>query len=211
MPSLFRRKSTDLVADAVADAEESAEAASTQRKGYTPSKRELGKATPKRPDPRGRRAPEAPPANRKEALKQARARNRAMREEQRIGMLEGDERYLLRRDKGPERSLVRDIVDSRRTLGTWFFGAAFVVLLIGMNRALPVAVQAGANMFWLLLALATALDCFLISRRVNILVRARFPKTKERMGSLYMYAALRSVMFRRMRTPKAKVAIGAEV
>ena len=32
----------------------------------------------------------------------------------------GDERYLLARDRGPERALVRNIVDSRRTVGTWF-------------------------------------------------------------------------------------------
>ena len=39
-------------------------------------------------------------------------------------MRAGDERYLLARDRGPERALVRDIVDSRRTVGTCFFGGA---------------------------------------------------------------------------------------
>ncbi len=53
----------------------------------------------------------------------------------------GKEEYLLARDKGPERALVRDIVDSRRTVGTFFFGGALIVL-IGSSGAMPPTVQA---------------------------------------------------------------------
>ena len=58
-----------------------------------------------------------------------RERQRQERAEASAGMRAGDERYLLARDRGPERALVRNIVDSRRTVGTWFFAGALIVLI----------------------------------------------------------------------------------
>ncbi len=205
MPSLFRRKSADLVEDAVAETTPH-DAEIHRPRGYTPGK---GKATPKRP--RAGAAREAPPTDRKEAARRGRERERATRAEQRAGMLSGDERYLMARDKGPERGLVRDIVDSRRTAGTWFFSFAFVLLLVSSLKALPAELVLTANLMWLLLGLGVILDGFLICRKINKLVRARFPKTQQRMTSLYLYAVMRSLSYRRFRMPKPKVKIGDKV
>jgi len=125
------------------------------------------------------------------------------------GMKAGDERYLPPRDKGPERALVRDVVDSRRNAGTWFFGGAFILLALSMVRD-PRAMMA-ANLIWYLLALAVVVDTVLISRKVKKLVTERFPKTKERLGSLYFYAFTRSIMFRRLRMPRPRVKVGETV
>ncbi|MGC9667236.1 DUF3043 domain-containing protein [Planosporangium sp. 12N6] len=213
MPSLFRRKSTDLVEAAVAEATSadasSAEATEARPKGYTPSKKELGKITPKRP--RAGALREAPPADRKEAARRAREKARAARTEQRAGMLAGDERYLMPRDQGPERALVRDVVDSRLTVGTWFFSFAFVLLVVSSMRSLPPQVGLAANLVWLLLGFGVILDVVLMSRKINRLVRERFPKTQQRMGSLYMYAAMRSLSYRRFRIPKPRVSAGAKI
>ena len=77
VPSLFRRKSTDLVADATATVttEPSVRAAS-RPKGYTPSKKELGVADAEADDAQRRRGTEPAPANRREAYKQMRERQR---------------------------------------------------------------------------------------------------------------------------------------
>jgi len=122
-------------------------------------------------------------------------------------MRAGDERYLLPRDKGSERRLVRNIVDSRRTAGTWFFGGALIVL-IGSSAAMPPAVQMGATALWALLAIAVVVDSMLIARRIKKLVSERFPKTTQRMGSLYMYGIMRGLTFRRMRVPKPQIELG---
>jgi hypothetical protein len=208
VPSLFRRRSADLVEDAVDSAQEPAED-DRPTKGYTPSKRELGMVTPKRSATQRRRGAEPPPANRREAARRMRERQREQRTESMEGMRRGDERYLLARDRGPERALVRNIVDSRRNAGTWFFGGALIVL-VGSSVANPL-IQIVSNMLWAFLALAVVADAVLISRRIKKLVRERFPDTTQRMRSLYTYGIMRSITFRRMRMPKPQVDIGETV
>ncbi|MFK3982010.1 DUF3043 domain-containing protein [Micromonospora sp. NPDC050397] len=205
MPSLFRRKSTDLVEENVTLVTTSDEATEAARpRGYTPSKKELGKETPKRPSA-GRRpgaVETRPPANKQEARERRRAaRAEAAAEFRREG---GP------RDRGPEKVLARNVVDSRRTVGTWFFGGALIVL-IGSSGAMPPVVRLVSNLLWGALALGVVVDSILISRRIRKLVQERFPKTGQRMGSLYLYAIMRSITFRRMRAPTPQVNIGDKI
>jgi hypothetical protein len=206
--TLFRRKSANPVEESVssvtpeATEPETTDGAAT--KAYTPGK---GKATPKRSD--GRRKPEPPPANKREAYKRTRAKQRSERSEAMAGMRAGDERYLMPRDKGPEKALVRDIVDSRRTVGTWFFGSAFIVLL-GTGTGNPTLVMY-AQLIWFAIAFATLVDTVLICRKVSRLVGERFPKPGVSMRSLYFYAFMRAITFRRLRMPQARLKFGDPV
>ncbi|MGI5214029.1 DUF3043 domain-containing protein [Plantactinospora sp. CA-290183] len=203
MPSLFRRKSANLVEDAVSEVKpESAatgDSGSARPRGYTPSKKELGVQTPKRPNPARRPVGEVKPLNKQEAREQRRARRAEAAAEFRR---EGGPR-----DRGPERALARDVVDSRRTVGTWFFAGALIVL-IGSSAAMPAPVRLASNLLWALLAVGVVIDSVLISRRIKKLVRERFPKSDQRMGSLYLYAIMRSITFRRMRAPVPRVNLG---
>jgi len=207
VPSLFRRKQSDVATPEEAEEVTSAE---SRPKSYTPSKKELGQVTPKRVTT-GRRfgAETAAPANRREQVKQMRERQRQERAEATAGMKAGDERYLLARDRGPERALVRDIIDSRRTVGTYFFGGALIVL-IGSTVQIS-AVQLASNLLWLLLAIGVVIDSVLIARKVKRLVKERFPKTTQRVGSLQIYGVMRGLTFRRMRVPKPRVELGQAV
>ena len=207
MPSLFRRK-TDPVTATAPDSEPAADAAS-RPKNYTPSKKELGRTTPKRTS-NARRVGAPAPQNRREAYKAMRERQRLERAEAAEGMRAGDERYLLARDRGPERALVRDIVDSRRTMGTYFFLGAAVVIL-GSGTWAPPAVQLGSTLLWSVLLFAVIIDSVLISRRINKLVLARFPKTTVRTRSLALYGIMRGLTFRRMRVPKPRVELGDKI
>ncbi|SIN11228.1 DUF3043 domain-containing protein [Micromonospora cremea] len=197
MPSLFRRKSTDLVDEAVSSVtpEETAE----RPRGYTPAK---GRETPKRPTA-GRRpaGPTRPLTKEEERERRRQLRAEAASEFRREG---GP------RDRGPERLLARNVVDSRRTVGTWFFGGALIVL-IGSNAAMPPVVRLISNVLWGALALGVVVDSVLICRKISKLVRQRFPKTDQRMGSLYLYAIMRSITFRRMRAPAPQVKLGDKV
>lgn len=203
--SLFRRKSADVATPSVEEEETSA---APRPKNYTPSKRELGQVTPKRQSS-GRKVNAEAPANRREAMKQVRERQRVERAEAAEGMRQGDERYLLARDRGPERKLVRDIIDARRTVGTWFFGGALIVL-IGSTIRIP-AVQLASNVLWALLAVAVIVDSVLIARKVKKLVKERFPKSSVRVGSLQLYGVMRGLTFRRMRVPKPQVELGDKI
>ena len=208
MPTLFRRKSTEPVADAGASSPAADEGtlADAQPKAYTPGK---GRATPKRREA-GKRVVEAPPKNRREAYRKLREKERADRAENRVGMMAGREDKLLPRDRGPERRLVRDIVDSRRNVGTTFFLGAFVVI-VGTMKSMPPVVQYAANAFWAFLALAVIVDSFLLCRKVRRLIRERIPNTTTRMGGHYFYAVMRSITFRRIRMPSPQVKPGESI
>jgi hypothetical protein len=174
----------------------------------TPGK---GRPTPKRKESeRRRRSAEPPPKDNKEARKRMREKMRAERAEQFQGARRGDERYLLKRDRGPVRRLVRDLVDARRNIGPVFFAGLLVVVLCSM-QFMPPFVRLGGTVLWLGLLLLMMLDAFVISRLVKRAVTARFPDTNERMPALYLYAVLRSLSFRRIRNPKPQVKVGDEV
>jgi hypothetical protein len=242
VPSLFRRRSTELLADppepptagpqappgpATAGTPGPAEPATAgppdaagpapeaRSRGYTPSKKELGVATPKRPSAHLRR-PGATPAARsrkdltKEERRELREERRQRRREDTEGMRRGDERYLSGRDRGPVRALARDVVDSRRTVGTFFFAGALIVLL-GSSATMPAQVRLVANLLWAVLAVAVLLDITLLCRKVKRLVRERFPDSTERMGGLYLYVAMRSITFRKLRIPLPRLKRGDAV
>ncbi|MGE5827693.1 MAG: DUF3043 domain-containing protein [Micromonosporaceae bacterium] len=212
----FRRKPTELADDTVAEAAasddstapsegESAEAtvAGARSRAYTPGK---GKATPKRKEA-NRRTAEKPPANRREALRRMRQKDRESRAERRAGMMAGDEKYMLPRDRGPERGLIRDIVDSRRNVATYFLAAALVVI-VGSSAAMPPAVRFAANVFWVIIAVGVVVDSFLLARIIKRVLRERFPKSTARMGGNYMYGIMRTLSFRRLRIPAPRLRVG---
>lgn len=199
MPSLFRRKPADLVEEPTTSVTTAEEPTTGRSRSYTPSKRELGQTTPKRPGAQRQPAAAAKPLTKEEARQQRRRRRADTRAEFRR---EGGPR-----DRGPEKALARDVVDSRRTVGTWFFVGALVVLF-GSQPTMPPVVQLASNLMWALLAIGVVVDSILISRKIKKLVQARFPKTDQRMGSLYLYAIMRAMTFRRMRAPAPRVKIG---
>ncbi|SCL37758.1 Protein of unknown function [Micromonospora rhizosphaerae] len=202
MTSLFRRKSANLVEESVTPVTTDEAPASARPRGYTPSKKELGKVTPKRPTAGRRPGTPTTPLTKEQAREHRRAaRAEAAAEFRREG---GP------RDRGPERLLARNVVDSRRTVGTWFFGGALIVL-VGSNAAMPPIVRLISNILWGALALGVVIDSILISRKIKKLVRERFPKSDQRLGSLYLYAIMRSITFRRMRAPAPQVNIGDKI
>jgi hypothetical protein len=208
VPSLFRRKADDVTADTAADDGAVATVTTTTSRGYTPSKRELGQATPKRKA--GGRAVEAPPANRKEAVKRLREKQRQTRMEAREGMMAGKDEFLPVRDKGPERALVRRVVDARRNLASYFLPVAMVTI-IGASGRMPAIVQAATNLLWMMVAVAAVIDSVLLTRKIKKRLLEQFPKAKLPPRRHYFYAIVRSAQFRRMRMPKPAVKLGEKV
>jgi hypothetical protein len=176
-------------------------------KAFTPAK---GRPTPKRTANGRPRAVVAAPTDKKAAKAQMRAK---MREERSIayeGMRRGDDKYLSARDKGPVRRLVRDLIDARRNVGSYFLIGALAVLLFSQPQW-PAPIRFGANILWLLLIVAILLDVFLISRMIRKKVRERFPNAPDKMSGLTFYGVMRSVQFRRMRSPAPQLKVGDPV
>jgi hypothetical protein len=203
VPTLFRRKSTATVIEPDSATEgPAAEAHAT--KSYTPSKRERGVVTPKRTGTTPRRVT-APPANRREAAAQSREQRAKQRREDRDAMMRGEEHALLSRDRGPEKAIVRDVVDSRRNIGTYFFGAIFLIMILTF---VSVQLALYGNAVFALLLVVVVIDSVLLSRRIKRTVLAKLPKATPRWGSLYRYGAFRAMTFRGMRVPRPRLKPG---
>ncbi|MFI5953475.1 DUF3043 domain-containing protein [Cryptosporangium sp. NPDC051539] len=202
--SLLRRKS----APASEDVPDTVEPLSTPSgKAYTAPK---ARPTPKRTANSRPRAMTAAPTDKKEAKAAMRTKMREERSAAYEGMRRGEEKYLSARDKGPVRRLVRDLVDSRRNVGSYFLIGALLVLLFSQPQW-PAPVRFGANILWLLLIVAILLDVFLISRLIRKNVRERFPDAPDKLPGLSFYGVMRSVQFRRMRSPSPQVKVGDQV
>ena len=169
-----------------------------------------GRPTPKRSEAQGRRPgpPPPPPTNRKEAYRRMREQQASTRGAARAGALAGDDSYLPARDRGPVRKLVRDVVDSRRNIGSFFLLIAGVALIGTVVPSLVVRNYASFLLFGFFLLLIV--DSVVLSRRIKRKVAERFPGTQKTRG-LVWYGISRSTMIRRWRFPKPEVPVGAQV
>jgi hypothetical protein len=168
-----------------------------------------GRPTPKRTEAQGRRTgpPPPPPTTRKEAYKRMRAQQASRRTDARQGAARGDDSYLPARDRGPVRKLVRDVVDTRRNVGSFFLVIAGVALIGTVVPNLTVRGYASFLLFAFFLLLIV--DSVVLSRRITKVVTQRFPGTRTR--GLAWYGISRSTMIRRWRFPKPDVAPNAEL
>lgn len=218
---LLGRKNDDFEGPSGSEVADRAEAPDTGTPGGTTAPK--GRPTPKRTSSK-RRGPVAPaPATAAEARKRRKELRNSMTKEERQAdkerrraalatrrerMMEGDEAYLLPRDKGPIRRYARDIVDSRRNILGLFMPAALALIFFSM--ALP-QLQYYMSPAMLLTMLIMGIDAILLSRKVNRAVDAKFPDNTETHWKLGVYAAGRATQIRRMRTPRPRVALGDKV
>jgi Protein of unknown function (DUF3043) len=176
-----------------------------------------GRPTPKRREAETKRRGPAPPPpkTQREAQKLAR-QNRASRSERRqdaagrrARMMAGDERALMPRDRGPVKAYVRDVVDSRRHLIGLFMPLAalvFVSLILPIPR-----LQSLVSLFCMAMLAAIVLEGVLLGRRVSKAAREKFPKEQVSGVSIGWYSFSRASQLRKLRVPKPRVKIGAEV
>jgi len=164
-----------------------------------------GRPTPKRKEAQSKRIVSSlAPASSKEEKKRAREQSRASRNASRAAYLRGEESALPLRDKGPARKYVRNLVDSRKSIGEYFLPIIFVVLLLSV---FPVAaLQYGGIALMYVVLLTAVIDGIFLSRKIKREVRKRFPDSSTK--GLGLYGWLRSTQMRRLRTPHPQVKSG---
>ncbi|MDV8001894.1 DUF3043 domain-containing protein [Rhodococcus sp. IEGM 1408] len=184
-----------------------------------------GKPTPRRRDQeraRGlRTGPVTAPVTRKEAKerrkateasmtkderKAARVKQREEREERRQLMMQGDDRYVLSRDRGDVRRFTRDWIDTHRRLINWFMPLALFVIIFQLIPD-PTLMAYSQTLFLVLIAVVIV-DGVLLGRTVNRAVRERFPDTDDTGFGLGWYAVMRATQPRMLRTPRPRVRPG---
>jgi hypothetical protein len=207
--------SAPTAADATADGATATATRTTQGKGRpTPKRREAearrrGPVTPApqtRAEARARRKELKASKSRAERKLDSEARKNS-RVEQRQKMMDGDERYLMPRDKGPVRRYARDVVDSRRNFAGLFM--PFAILLIVVMFLPAIAVY--ATLLMLVFAVFLVIDGVILGRLVNKRVRERFPDSTDGGFGLGWYSFSRSMQMRFMRAPRPQVKPGDAV
>jgi hypothetical protein len=167
-----------------------------------------GRPTPKRKDAQAStKFSSLAPASTKAEKARAKEAARASRIAQRAAYLRGDESALPARDRGPEKKLVRNLVDSRRSIGEYFLPVIGFVLILSLIPIATFAVAGIIIMYGVLLF--SVVDGFFLSRKIKSEVAQRFPNQSTK--GLGLYGWLRSTQMRRMRAPKPQVKTGDKV
>ena len=163
-----------------------------------------GRPTPKRSEAQKRRSgPVAPPpTSRREAAKQLRAKQAENRQRVRKGSLAGDESALLKRDQGPVRKLVRDLIDGRRSLGWILLPLAILVIVSGLVR--NPQLQSTTFAIWLASLLAVSVDMLFAGFAISKAIRESFPAEPRWRGHI-RYGLMRTTVMRRFRVPRPTV------
>jgi len=165
-----------------------------------------GRPTPTRREKEAARLRPLVSNDRAEARRQSRATMQIQRDKARIGMANGEEKYLPIRDRGPQKRYVRDYIDARYSVGEALIPLMlFVIVLTFFPQAIVQTI--GLFALWAFFAIAV-IDCVLVGRRVKKKLAEKFGETRVESGVRW-YAAMRALQLRMMRMPKAQVKRGA--
>jgi Protein of unknown function (DUF3043) len=167
-----------------------------------------GRPTPTRKEAEALRLAKAkPPRTRKEQAAAQRATKGESSQRVRKGMRNGEEKYLLARDKGPVRRFIRDFVDSRFSFIELLIPLLVVTMVLGYSGNATFEGFGNALLFGSILLVI--LDMLMLRFRLRRQLAARFPEDPFK-GTTY-YAVTRAMQMKFMRLPKPQVKIGQEL
>ncbi len=163
-----------------------------------------GRPTPKRSEAQNKRTgPVAPPpTSRREAAKQLRQKQAANRQRVRAGSIRGDDDVLLKRDRGPVRKMVRELIDSRRSLGFILLPLALLVIVSGLFK--NPGLQAFTFAIWVASLAAVAIDMLFTGFVISRTIKQVFPDEPRWKGHI-RYGLMRTTVMRRFRVPRPTV------
>ena len=163
-----------------------------------------GHATPTRRERELARKRPLVSADRTAAKKQDRAAMQTERDRQRIGMANGEEKYLPLRDKGAQKRYVRDYVDARISVGEGLIPVMVLVIILTFFNN-PV-VQVSAMLLLYVFFAGAIIDALVVGQILTKRITAKYGDKAEKVR---WYAAMRGFQLRVMRLPKPQVKRGA--
>jgi hypothetical protein len=167
-----------------------------------------GRPTPTRKEAEAAaKARAKPPRTRRGQVAAQRAVKGESSQRVRQGMRNGEEKYLLARDKGPVRRFIRDFVDTRFSFIELIIPLLVVTMVLGYSGNAALASFGNAILFGSILLVI--LDMLMLRFRLRRQLAARFPDEPVK-GTTY-YAVTRAMQMKFMRLPKPKLKIGQEL
>lgn len=186
---LFRSKKATAEAEPPADPTPQEQGRASAPKGRPTPTRKQAEAE--------RRARLTPTLNKKEQRQRASQQARAERLKK-----------MSARDNTPEKTLLRDYVDSRFNIGEFLLPTLVVILALTFLNSIwaPITLISTVLMYGFIILVI--LDGFLMWRGFKRVLEERLPGTPTR--GLLMYGMNRSIQIRRFRMPAARVKRGGE-
>jgi Protein of unknown function (DUF3043) len=163
-----------------------------------------GHATPSRREREAANKRPLVPTDRRAARAASRTQGSADRERARVGMLNGEERYLPANERGPQRKFVRDSLDARFLVLEFTIPLAIVSLILATVAGNSPIANWAYVVLYAFIAVAI-IDVFILWRGLRKKVVAKFGSVDR--GHVY-YVVRRGMMVRRFRTPKPTVKRG---
>ena len=163
-----------------------------------------GRPTPTRREKELARQRPLVSSDRTEARKNARAAMQLERDKQRVGMANGEEKYMPLRDRGPQKRYVRDYVDARFSFGELLIPFMFAVIILTFFPQ-PEVQTIGIFALWGFFLIAVV-DVVILGFLLNRKLAAKFGAGK--VEKVRWYAAMRALQLRLMRLPKPQVKRG---
>lgn len=163
-----------------------------------------GRPTPSRKEREAARKRPLVPNDRKQAAKEHREKMNASRERARIGMANGEEKYLPQRDRGVQKKWVRDYVDARISIGEFLIPVMFIVIILTFIPSVEAQTISilGLWAYFLVAVLDSVLLGFIVRRKLVKKFGA------DKVEKVRWYAAMRSLQLRILRLPKPQVKRG---
>lgn len=162
-----------------------------------------GHATPSRKEKEAARRQPLVPSDRRLAARQNRASVASERDRARVGVANGEEKYLPLRDKGPQKRYIRDFVDARFSAGELLMP---ILVLVLIGSFLPIVGEYAFYAFYAFFVFILA-DSIYLMYQVNKKLGAKFGTTKVERGVRW-YAVSRAIQMRFLRLPKPQVRRG---
>lgn len=164
-----------------------------------------GHPTPTRKEKEEARKQPLVSSDRAAARRTARVQLQTQRERARIGMANGEEKYLPVRDRGPQKRYARDYVDARFSVGELLIPFMFLVIILTFLPQ-PEVQAIGIVALWAFFAVAVG-DVIVLGFVLRRKLAAKFGA--EKVEKVRWYAAMRALQLRLMRLPKPQVKRGA--
>lgn len=113
---------------------------------------------------------------------------------------------LSAREAAPEKTLMRDYVDARFSLGEFLLPSLVVILALSFLTVLYPTVSAITTILMYVFILAVLVDCWLLWRGFKRVLAERLPDAPTR--GLMMYGVNRAIQIRRFRLPAPRIKRG---
>ena len=136
----------------------------------------------------------------KEAREAERERQKAEREKARKLAIAGDDRYLLARDRGPQRKILRDVLDNRYTLIEGLM--PMMILFLIVTSFTPTTAQNIITLVMILALLTVSVEALVISRKATEAIREKLGADIKLQRGNYFYVVTRGIQPRPLRLPK---------